>query len=140
MNVVDANVLLYAVNEDALHHHDARSWLDGALSGNATVGFSWLALLAFLRLVTKVDLFPHPLSVDEAVAQVEEWTRSDSAVVVEPTARHTRVVAELLGAVGTGGNLVNDAHLAALAIEHRGVVVSYDDDFDRFGGVTHRRP
>lgn len=60
MNVVDANVLLYAVNTSADRHEDARSWLDGELTGGSTVGFTWLALLAFLRLSTKPGLFPPP--------------------------------------------------------------------------------
>ncbi|MEX2659118.1 MAG: PIN domain-containing protein [Acidimicrobiales bacterium] len=57
-----------------------------------------------------------------------------------PTADHARLVRSLLGPVGAGGNLVNDAHLAALAIEHRCEVVSYDNDFSRFQGVRWRQP
>lgn len=140
MNVVDANVLLYAVNEDAPHHEEARAWLDGALSGGARVGFSWLAILAFVRLATKEGLFPSPISVDGAFDRVDAWLAQPAAVIVEPTARHPSLVRELLRSVGVGGNLVNDAHLAALAIEHRGTVVSYDNDFSRFDGVTWERP
>lgn len=140
MNVVDANVLLYAVNFDATHHDEARTWLDGALSGDATVGFAWLALLAFARLSTRIDLFPRPLTTDQAFDRIDAWLAAPPAVVVESTPRHAAVVRDLLGAVGVGGNLVNDAHLAALAIEHRGQVVSYDNDFSRFPGITWQRP
>ena len=140
MKLVDANVLLYAVNRDAQHHGSARSWLDGALSGGATVAFSWVALLAFVRLSTKAGLFPSPLSIDGALERVHAWTSAGPAVVVEPTRDHVAVLARLLGGVGVGGNLVNDAHLAALAIEHRCAVVSYDNDFSRFDGVTWERP
>jgi hypothetical protein len=63
VKVVDANVLLYAVNESAEHHEEAVGWLDAALSGQSTVGFSWISLLAFLRLSTKIGLFPPPLSL-----------------------------------------------------------------------------
>jgi hypothetical protein len=140
VNLVDANVLLYAVNEDAEHHDESRGWLDRALSGDATVAFSWIALLAFLRLATRVDLFPAPLSVDEAVRRVDEWLAAGSAVVVEPTADHGRVLGDLLRAAGSGGNLVNDAHLAALAIQHRCSIVSYDNDFSRFAGVKWETP
>ena len=140
MKLVDANVLLYAVNVDARHHERARSWLDDALSGGDTVAFSWVALLAFVRLATKVELFPSPLSVDEAFERVDAWIGAAAAVVVTPGAEHARIVRRLLGAVGIGGNLVNDAHLAALAVEHRAVVVSFDNDFARFDGVRWEEP
>jgi predicted nucleic acid-binding protein len=42
------------------------------------------------------------------------------------------VLRQVLRRVGAGANLVSDGHLAALAIEHRAAIVSYDDDFDRF--------
>ena len=140
MKLPDANVLLYAVNEDARHHDEARRWLDDALSGQATVGFSWIVLLAFVRLSTKVGLFPSPLGLDEAMARVHAWLDAAPAGVLEPTVDHARIVHDLLQPLGVGGNLVNDAHLAALAVEHRGTIVSYDHDFARFEGVTWHLP
>lgn len=140
MNLVDANVLIYAVNTDAAHHESAHDWLDRSLSGEATVAFSWVALLAFVRLSTKVGLFPAPLTVDGALDRVDAWLSAPPAVVVEPTPEHPRVLRRLLDAVGVGGNLVNDAHLAALSLEHRGTVVSYDNDFSRFPGVSWHTP
>ena len=140
MKLVDANVLLYAVNRDAEHHEPSRTWLDGALSGEATVAFAWVALLAFVRLSTKAGLFPAPLSIDGALDRVHAWTTAGPAVIVDPTPDHGMILRRLLGGTGIGGNLVNDAHLAALAVAHRCVVVSYDNDFSRFDGVTWERP
>lgn len=140
MKLVDANVLLYAVNEDADHHDLARGWLDAALSGADTVAFAWIALLAFVRLATKEGLFPRPLTVEQAMDRVDAWLGAPPAVVVAPTADHARVLRSLLGDLGTGGNLTNDAHLAALAIEHACDVVSFDNDFGRFEGVTWHPP
>lgn len=140
MNLVDANVLLYAVNTDAPYHERSRRWLDDALSGEDTVGFSWIVLLAFVRLVTKAGLFPAPLTVPEAMERVEAWLSAAPAVVVEPTPQHPRVIQTLLAPLGTGGNLVNDAHLAALAIEHRCGIVSFDADFARFSEVRWAPP
>lgn len=140
MKLVDANILLYAVNIDADHHERSRRWLDDALSGSATVGFAWNVLLAFLRLSTRTGLFAHPLSTDQAAESVGAWLSSGPAVVVEPTVDHARILHGLIRHVGTGGNLVSDAHLAALAIEHKGVVVSFDNDFDRFDGVRWETP
>jgi uncharacterized protein len=140
MKLVDANVLLYAVNSDAPQHEESRRWVDDALSGGDTVAFAWIALLAFVRLCTKIELFPAPLSIDEALDRVDAWLGAPSAVVIEPTTDHARIVRSLLAPVGVGGNLVNDAHLAALAVEHRCVVVSYDRDFARFEGVRVEEP
>ena len=140
MKLVDANVLLYAVNSDADHHERSRRWLDDALSGGDTVAFAWIALLAFVRLTTKVGLFPRPLSIDAAMDRVEAWLATSAAVVLEPTADHATIVRRLLRDTGVGGNLVNDTHLAALAIEHRCGIVSFDNDFGRFSGVHWSPP
>jgi toxin-antitoxin system PIN domain toxin len=140
VKLVDANVLLYAVNTDADAHERSRRWLDDALSGADTVAFSWVALLAFVRLSTKVGLFPAPLPADEAMDRVDAWLAARSAVVVEPTVRHAAIVRDLLRAIGVGGNLVNDAHLAALSLEHRCDIVSFDNDFSRFPGVVWSLP
>ncbi len=140
MKLVDANVLLYAVNTDAERHEPSRRWLDRALSGDDTVAFAWIALLAFVRLVTKAGLFPQPLTVDQAMDRVHAWLAASPAVVVEPTADHPATLRRLLQDVGVGGNLVNDAHLAALALEHRCVVVSWDHDFSRFPDVRWQQP
>lgn len=122
MKVVDANVLLYAVNSASEHHEPRRRWLDTALSGGDTVGLAWVPLLAFVRLTTKEGLFPSPLRLSEAMGQVADWLSAPGAVMVNPTPRHVDVLAGLLRSVGAGGNLVNDGHLAALAVEHRGTI------------------
>lgn len=140
MKVVDANVLLYAVNDDAERHEQSRRWLDAALSGGATVGFAWIALLAFVRLSTRPGLFPSPLTIDEAMGRVDAWLAAPAALVVEPTGRHSGLVRELLRPLGAGGNIASDAHLAALSLEHRGQVVTYDTDFARFDGVDWEHP
>ena len=140
MNLVDANVLLYAVNESEPKHDDALGWLDGALSGQEAVGFAWPVMLAFLRLSTKVGLFPEPLPTGEATRRLRLWLEQPPSVVVEPSPRHLDLFAGLLEDIGTGGNLVSDAHLAALALEHDATVISYDTDFSRFKGLRWRLP
>lgn len=132
MNVPDANVLLYAVNTDSVHHDSASEWLDEHLSGAGPVGFAWIVLVAFIRLSTSTKVFPDPLSTDEATSQVDAWLNAPTAEAIHPTAGHPETLGRLLRQAGTGGNLVNDAHLAALALEQRGRVVSFDSDFARF--------
>lgn len=140
MKIVDANVLIYAFNTDSQRHAEASAWLDNALSGAATVGFSWAANLAFLRLTTRPGLFPTPATPAVAAAQLTDWLSQPSAQLVQPTPRHTEILTRLLVETPATGNLMTDAHLAALAIEHRGSVVSYDNDFERFAGLRWERP
>jgi toxin-antitoxin system PIN domain toxin len=104
VRVVDANVLLYAVNADTAHHQASHRWLNAALAGGDTVAFSWTVLTAFVRISTKVGLFPHPLSPDDAMAQVENWLRAPGATVVHPSSAHLGILTRLLLGVGTGGN------------------------------------
>ena len=140
MRLVDANVLLYAVNSASVHHASSRGWLDEALAGGEPVGFTWTVLLAFLRLSTHPSVFARPLAPDEATAIVRAWLAQPGATVLEPTSRHADVLAGLLAEAGTAGNLVNDAHLAALAIEHGASISTFDADFGRFAGVRWSRP
>ncbi|MGH2971482.1 MAG: type II toxin-antitoxin system VapC family toxin [Gaiellaceae bacterium] len=135
MQLVDANVLLYATDSGARHHAASRSWLENALGGTEAVGFAWTVVLAFLRIGTSRAAFANPLTLEDAADQVEDWLAQAPALVVEPTSRHLGLVRGLLAETGTAANLVNDAHLAALAVEHGAEVVSFDRDFQRFAGV-----
>lgn len=140
MLLVDANVLLHAVNERAREHAAARGWVQEALGGGEAVAFAWAVVLAFLRLSTHPAVFPRPLSAGQAAESVERWLGSPPAVTLEPSRRHLPLLRGLLEAAGTAGNLVGDAHLAALALEHGATVVSFDRDFGRFEGLRVRRP
>lgn len=140
MRIIDANVLLYAVNERSPHHVAAKAWLDGALSGRETVAFAWVVLLAFIRLATHPRVFPNPLPPADAISIVKAWLAQPTAVVIAAGDRHPDVLEALLAELGAGGNLVNDAHLAALALEHDGEVVSFDSDFARFAEVRWSAP
>lgn len=140
MRVVDANVLIHAVNLDVAEHATARSWLEHRLNGTEAVGFAWVALLAFVRIVTRADVLEAPLGPGAAFDYVEEWLARPSATLLHPTARHLAVLRGLLEPVGTAGNLTTDAHLAALAVEHGAQLVSFDRDFGRFPGLRWRHP
>jgi len=140
MILLDANLLIYAVNEDAPLHRRAKPWLESILSGQETVGFPWNVLLAFLRLTTRPGLFRNPLPVEIAFDVVATWLGQTCATVVHPGPRHLAVLRELIEPLGTGGNLTSDAHLAALAIEHGAELCSSDGDFARFAGLKWRNP
>src|SRR6266849_6114844 len=140
MILLDANLLIYAVNEDAPLNQKAKAWLESSLSGPDTVGFSWNVLLAFLRLTTRPGLFRNPLPLETALYLIASWLDQPSATVVHAGPRHLRILRELLLPMGTGGNLTSDAHLAALAIEHGAELCSTDTDFARFHGLKWRNP
>ena len=140
MKLLDANLLLYAVNKDAPLHAKAKAWLETTLAGRATVAFSWNVILAFVRLTTRPGLFRNALSPERAFDLVAAWLDQPSATVVSPGPRHLAILRGLLTSLGTGGNLTSDAHLAALAIEQNAELCSCDTDFARFPGLHWRNP
>src|SRR5262245_43839980 len=121
-------------------HTAARSWLERQLSGDEPVGLAWIVLLAFARLSTNPVVFERPLAPGEAFDAVDRWLAQPCATVVHPGNRHAALVRHLLEPLGTAGNLVNDAHLAALAIEHSAELYSCDADFSRFHGLRWVNP
>jgi len=140
MILLDVNLLIYAVNENAPLHRQAKPWLESSISGRETVGLSWNVLLAFVRLTTRAGVFRNPVAVDSAFEIVNTWLDQPSVTTVEPTSQHLRILRDLILPLGTGGNLTSDAHLAALAIEHGAELCSTDNDFARFPGLRWRNP
>ncbi|MCP5156054.1 MAG: type II toxin-antitoxin system VapC family toxin [Ectothiorhodospiraceae bacterium] len=140
MILVDANLLLYAVNADLPRHAAARAWLERTLSGAEAVGIPWVVLLAFVRIGTNPRVFPHPLAIEEATAYVDGWLAQPTVVTVAPGRNHWTILRGLLHQCGASANLTTDAHIAALAIEHGCEVYSTDNDFKRFPGITHVDP
>ena len=136
----DANLLIYAYNEDTPLHSAAASWLEDLLSGSETVCFSWAVMNAFMRLSTMRRMNRNPLAAGEALAIVESWLRAPPARVMDPTNRHIVVLGELMRSLGITGNLTSDAHLAVLAIEHGATIHSADSDFAKFAGVNWLNP
>jgi predicted nucleic acid-binding protein len=85
-------------------------------------------------------LFARPLAVDQVRDLVRGWLDAPTASVVHPGERHLDLMMKLLSDAGTAGNMTTDAHLAALALETGGTIVTFDADFDRFPGVRWTRP
>jgi len=138
--LVDANILIYAIDRDSPHHERARRWLEETLSGDTPVGLPWIVILAFIRLTTRPGIVRRPMRPDQAIAFVDSWLRQPYVSALGPGEHHWQVLKNLLRSSGTAGNLTSDAHVAALALEHGGTVVSADNDFGRFSGVTHVNP
>jgi hypothetical protein len=140
MKLVDANLLIYAVTKTAPQHQRSREWLDASLAEDEAVAFDWVVTTAFVRITTDPRLSPVPLPVAAATKIIEDWLAQPASIHIYPTDRHLTLMRELLTPVGTAGNLVNDAHLAALAIEHGATLYSFDNDFSRFPGLRWLNP
>jgi uncharacterized protein len=138
--LVDANLLIYAHIRSFPQHAQARGWLDTQLSGSGPVGLPWPSLLAFLRIVTNPRVFERPEPVAQAWRQVQAWIQADVVWIPQPTERHRDVLGLLLNGAGVHANLIPDAHLAALAIEHGLLLCSTDGDFGRFTDLRWQNP
>ena len=138
--LVDANLLLFAVDETSPFHETATRWLADALNGPRRVGLPWPALSAFLRISTNPRSTAHPLSPEEAWRYLEEWLACETVWIPNPTDRHADILRALVLTYQLRGNLVSDAHLAALAIEYGLTVYSADTDFARFSEIRWINP
>lgn len=140
MKIVDLNVLIYATDTTSARHTAARIWLDRVMSSTETIGIPALVAVGYLRLTTSTRVMAAPLDIRTSVAVVNGWLNRANVTSPAPTSRHYGLVGELLEPLGTAGNLVADAHLAALSIEHGAEMCSFDHDFGRFSGVVWTKP
>ena len=140
MILVDANLLVYAHVSSTPEHARARVWLDERLNGPAPVGLPWPSLLGFLRLVTNPRVFKRPSRTAEAWRQVEAWLDADTAWIPQPTERHREIFGGLMARPFVQANLVPDAHLVALALEHGLLLCSRDGDFAKFKDLRWENP
>jgi uncharacterized protein len=135
VTIVDANVLLYAVNAASPQHVTAKAWLDDTLSGDTRVGLPWLSLLAFLRIATQPSVFARPLSVVQALGVIDGWCIAPNVVHPEPGRGFAARFAHTVTSGSAPGNPISEAYLAALATQHDAVVATFDRDFARFSEV-----
>lgn len=138
--LVDANVLLYAVDADSPFHQRARAWLETALNGTRRVGLPWQSLTAFVRIVTHPRALREPMTPGEAWLFVEDWLDTPTVWTPQPGRGHREILGRLVRDLDLRANLVSDAVLAALCIEHGLVMVSADSDFARFTEITWVNP
>jgi len=138
--LIDSNLLIYAHVSSFPQHGRARHWLDAQLNGNSPVGLPWPSLLGFLRIATNPRIFQTPESMAEAWSQVAAWLDCEIAWIPQPTDRHRDILGTLLADTSVQANLIPDAHLAALAIEHGLLLYSTDGDFARFPNLRWQNP
>ena len=140
MIVPDVNLLIYAHNDMAPHHDAARGWWESLLRGSERTGLPWIVVCGFLRLTTQRGFYERPLTPEQATDTVSDWFAVPSVMPLNPGGQHLAIFRRLLVEAGVGGNLVTDAHIAALAIEHQAELHSNDGDFVRFNGLRWRNP
>jgi toxin-antitoxin system PIN domain toxin len=138
--LIDSNILIYAHAVESPHHQIAKSWLDQQFNGPGRVGIPWLSILAFLRLMTNIRIVNRPLPIADVWLVVAEWLAHPNVWIPQPTEQHSAILGELLTTARIQGNLVSDAHLAALAIEHGLMLCSADSDFARFPALRWMNP
>lgn len=140
MILVDANLLVYAFAKTFPEHDRALRWLEKQLNSTTAVGLPWPSLLAFLRVVTNPRVFARPQPMAKAWEQVNQWLSCPNVWIPEPTPRHAEVLGKFLLNQNIRANLVQDAHLAALAVEHGLLLCSNDTDFARFPDLRWQNP
>jgi len=140
MILVDANLLLYAEDSLSEHHEAARVWWDQQLSGTSPVCLCWPVLVAFVRIGTNVRLHQRQLTISEGIERVQSWLDQQCVRMIYPGDEHWAIFQRMLRSGKAVGNLVSDAHLAALAIEHGCTLQSTDGDCGRFKGLKWNNP
>ena len=140
MILVDVNILVYSTFDNLKQYRAAREWFSAQLDGRTRVGLPWGALLGFLRIATNPRIVARPLPMRAAWQQVTDWLACEPVWIPQPTERHAEVLGRLLAQPGVHANLVPDAHLAALAIEHGLTLCSTDGDFARFRQLKWYNP
>ena len=141
MRALDTNVLVHATIQSSADHGVARRVLSEAAEGAAPWALAWPCLYEWLRVVTHLRVFHPPMPVEAALADLRAILSSPTLVLLAETPRHADIMAELLRQSGVTGNLVHDAHIAALCLEHGvSVLVTGDRDFARFPALRTSNP
>jgi uncharacterized protein len=138
--LVDANILIYAVDTTSPFHTKARAWLEEALNGPRRVALAWPSLHAFLRISTNARAMSAPLDPSQAWTLVERWLDAPATWVPSMGDGHRELLGRLIVAGDLRGNLISDAVLAALCLEHGLMIVSADSDFARFPSIVWFNP
>lgn len=140
MFLLDANVALAAHRGDHPKHHAVRPWFDRLLAGDEPFTVPKVVWASFLRLATHRRIFEVPSPLSEAFAFIDATVAQPHHLPVTPGPRHLALLRHACEEADASGDLVPDAALAAIAVEHHCDVVTLDRDFARFSSVRHLRP
>jgi uncharacterized protein len=135
--LVDVNVILAAHRDDHPAHQAVKPWFDRLLTNDIPFTVPSLVWASFLRLATHFRIFVTPTTIGEAFAFIDALTSQPHHLRLEPGPRHLSLLRNLCDEGGASGDLVPDAILGSLAVEHGCVVATMDRDFARFPSVEH---
>ena len=140
MLLIDVNVWIRATHKDAVDHVRYFQWLAGIYSAMEPFAVTDLIAAGYLRIITNPKAFVVPFTMDQAILAWDDITSRSTCKWVHPGKDHWGLFRKLCASSGVFGNLVNDAWLAALAIENDCELVSDDKDFGKFPGLRWQRP
>lgn len=140
MKIVDVNILINAISRESPHHQRILAWWEDALSGTEVIGFCWPSLLGFVRIASHPHILPSPVPLKDCIDLVESWLAHPITDLIYEADNHWFDLKNLLLDSLAVGNLVPDAHLAALAISRGATLVSCDTDFARFRHLRWENP
>jgi len=141
MQAIDTNILILAEVESSPRHGPALDLLRGLAEGALPWAIPWPCLYEFLRVVTHPRVFHPPVPLNIALQDLKQILASPSLFLLAETGRHASVLEQVLRQAGPIGNLIHDAHIVALCLEH-GIseLITGDRDLSRFEGLKIVNP
>ncbi|MGH7255939.1 MAG: TA system VapC family ribonuclease toxin [Nitrospirales bacterium] len=138
---IDVNILLYASDRTSPRHRAAREFLARRTADPDPFYLTWPVLMAYLRIATHPRIFRNPLSPDEALGNIEALLACPQVRVLAEDEGFLQVYREATGHLKVRGNLVSDAHVAALLRQHDvRRLYTLDADFRKFPFLETRDP
>lgn len=133
---VDVNILLYASDATSALHRPAKAFLETCARGPDLVYLGWPTIMSYLRMATHPSIFQHPLTHREARANIDALLQLPHIRALGETPGFWDAYHAVTDKTPTRGNLVPDAHLAALLRQH-GIrrLATHDRDFLKFDGL-----
>jgi len=141
VRAIDTNVLIYAEIRSSPWHEEARRLVTELAEGAFPWAIPWPCIYEFLRVVTHGRIYHPPVPLSVALSDLRRILDSPTVVLLPETPNHPDVMMRVLEESGVSGNLIHDAHIAALCLEH-GITefISGDRDFTRFPSLNVRNP
>jgi uncharacterized protein len=138
---VDTNFLVYARRTESIHHTEAKRLLAELSEGLRPWAIPWPCVYEFLRVVTHPRVFKPPTPLTKALEELDRLFDAPAIALLGEGPAHRAHLRHVFDASRASGNIVHDAHIAALLREH-GVSEFWttDRDFDRFPGIPVRNP